>query len=64
MDLTKQAVASALDLKTDADLARYFGVTRSAVTQWGDDEPIPEKRQLQLQLRRPDLFVVTLKQSS
>lgn len=64
MEMTKRAVASALGLQTDADLARYFDVTRSAVTQWGDDEPIPEMRQLQLRLRRPDLFVVTLKQSS
>lgn len=42
--------------KTAAEIARFFGITDAAVGQWGDDEPIPELRELQLRLRRPDLF--------
>lgn len=64
MELTKRDVAEALGIETDAALARYFGITRSAVTQWGDD-PIPEVRVLQLQVRDPvALARIQLKQES
>lgn len=56
MDMTKRAVKEALELDTDADLARFFGIGRWAVGQWPDDEPIPEGRQWQLRAQRPDLF--------
>lgn len=56
MDMTKQAVKSALELETDAELARFFGIGRWAVGQWPLDEPIPEGRQWQARALRPDLF--------
>jgi hypothetical protein len=54
MELTKREVAKALGVESDAAVARYFGISRSAVTQWGDS-PIPEVRVLQLQLNAPEL---------
>jgi DNA-binding XRE family transcriptional regulator len=54
--LTKVQLRAALK-KTDAELADYFGITRAAVAQWGEDDPIPELRQLQVETRNPELFV-------
>lgn len=56
MDMTKRAVKTALQLETDADLARFFNIGRAAVGFWQDDEPIPEARQWELRARRPELF--------
>lgn len=56
MDMTKRNVKSALEIDTDAELARFFGIGRWAVGQWGEDDPIPEGRQWQVRARRPDLF--------
>jgi len=39
-----------------AAVARFFGISDAAVSAWPDG-PIPELRELQLRLRRPDLFV-------
>lgn len=61
MDMTKASVKSALGLRTDAELGRFFDIRRQAVCQWKDDEPIPALRQYELRVRRPDLFVVRLK---
>ncbi len=55
MKMTKRAVREALGGK-DADVARFFGVTAGAVSQWPDDELLPEARQWQLMALRPDLF--------
>jgi hypothetical protein len=63
MDMTKASVKTALGVETDAELARFFGITRAATHQWKDDEPIPELRQYALRDKRPDLFVVVLKDS-
>lgn len=41
---------------TDADVARFFGISASAVSQWPEDDAIPELRQLQAERKRPDLF--------
>ncbi|WP_233671462.1 hypothetical protein [Luteimonas cellulosilyticus] len=42
---------------TDAAIARFFGISQSAVHQWGsDDARIPEFREMQAALKRPDLF--------
>lgn len=41
---------------TDAGVADFFEITRAAVAQWGEDDPIPELRQLQAERKRPDLF--------
>lgn len=56
MDITKRQAKARLDIKTDAELARVFGIGRWAVGQWADDEPIPELRRLQLEKLRPDIF--------
>lgn len=56
MSLTKQSLKAALGVKSDADLARFFNCTRSAVNQWSDHEPVPEARQWQVRALRPDLF--------
>ena len=55
IQLTKAQLRDALGA-TDAGLADFFGITRAAVAQWPDDEPVPELRQLQARQRRPDLF--------
>ena len=52
---TKAQLRTALEV-TDAGLADFFGITRAAVAQWPEEEPIPELRQLQARQRRPDLF--------
>jgi len=54
--MTKTAVRAALGLETDAALADLLGVTRAAVAQWPDDQPIPEKRRWQLIALRPSIF--------
>lgn len=41
---------------SDADLARWFGISQSAVSQWEEDSPIPKLRALELVVKRPDLF--------
>lgn len=56
MDMTKRAVKAALGFEKDAELARFFGVTRQAISQMGEDEPLPEGRQWQARAKRPDLF--------
>lgn len=56
MDITKREAKSRLDLTTDAELARLFGIGRWAVGQWPDDEPIPELRRLQLMQSHPEVF--------
>jgi len=36
-------------------VAEFFGIDRSAVSLWKNGAPIPELRQVQIQLNRPDL---------
>lgn len=59
MDMTKAAVKKALGFTTDAELSRFFGISRWAVGQWPENEPIPEGRQWELRARRPDVFKTT-----
>lgn len=56
MDMTKAAVKTALNIETDAELARFFKIGRWAVGQWKDDEPIPRGRQWELRAKFPDRF--------
>lgn len=56
MQMTKRNVKEALGIETDAELARFFGIGRWAVGQWGENDPIPEGRQWQARAQRPDLF--------
>lgn len=58
MEMTKKAVKAALNIDTDADLARQFtpSIGRWAVGQWPDDKPIPSARQWELRAKFPDIF--------
>ncbi len=56
MDMTKQAVKSALGLLKDTELAQFFGTSKQAVGQWPDNEPLPQGRQWQARALRPDVF--------
>jgi hypothetical protein len=56
MDMTKRTVKAALGLEHDSELASLFDITAQAVHQWADDEPIPDLRQLQLQVAFPRKF--------
>lgn len=55
--ITKRQLREALGPKTrDVTIASFFGITQAAVSQWGEDDPIPEMRALQAIQKRPDLF--------
>lgn len=56
MTLTKRLLKQKLGIKTDADLARFFGCTRAAINLWSADKPIPELRALRLRASHPELF--------
>lgn len=54
--MTKSELLALLSMR-QSQLARLLGVSRSAVAQWPDDEPIPEKQELRLRYElRPELF--------
>ena len=55
----KRQVRTRLGFQTDAELARFFGISRSAVSQWPKDFPIPALRQSILHQRYPNLFPAT-----
>lgn len=55
--ITKRQVRSALgDSVTDAEISRFFGISQAAVSQWGEEDSIPERRALEAVFKRPDLF--------
>lgn len=54
--MTKMQFREALGGCSDAEIARFFGITQAAVSQWKDDQGIPELRWLQAGRLRPDLF--------
>ncbi|MBH1433527.1 hypothetical protein I5U42_19720 [Stenotrophomonas maltophilia] len=56
---SKRQVRTRLGFRTDAELARFFGISRSAVSQWPKDFPIPALRQYILHQRYPGLFPAT-----
>lgn len=46
-----------LGISLERELAELFGVTKSAVSQWPKNAPIPPARYLELRyVIRPDLF--------
>lgn len=53
---SKRQVRARLGFSTDAELARLFGISRSAVSQWPRGFPIPPLRRYILQQRYPALF--------
>lgn len=57
--LSKRTLRSRLGFTTDAEVARFFRISASAVSQWADDDPLPELRQLQVERKRPDIFDAT-----
>jgi DNA-binding transcriptional regulator YiaG len=56
--LSKKDLRDRLGLDSDADLARWFEISQSAVSQWPDEGAIPKQRALEAALKRPDLFQV------
>lgn len=56
MDITKAEAKSRLGLETDADLARFFNISRQALSRYGDDTPLAAGLQWQLIARCPDKF--------
>ncbi|WP_343182312.1 hypothetical protein [Stenotrophomonas maltophilia] len=61
--MTKASVKTLLGLESDAELARFFNVSRGAVFHWPEEQPIPDSRQWELKARRPDLFAPATKSS-
>lgn len=58
MILTKRVVRETLGFTLDRQLAEFFGVGKAAVSNWPEDEPLPDVRQWQARALRPDLFPV------
>lgn len=56
MNMTKRAVREALGFTLDRQLAEFFGVGKAAVSNWPEDDPLPEVRQWQARALRPDVF--------
>ncbi|WP_231111979.1 helix-turn-helix domain-containing protein [Stenotrophomonas maltophilia] len=54
--MTKRAVRKALGFTRDRQLAEFFGVGKAAVSNWPEDDVLPEVRQWQARALRPDLF--------
>lgn len=50
---SKQVLREQLGFASDAELARYFGISTSAVAQWPEDQPVPKLRWLEVLTRRP-----------
>jgi hypothetical protein len=55
--ITKSQLRERLECKTDGEIADFFGITLSAVSQWAEHAPIPPLRQLEAEKKRPDLFL-------
>jgi hypothetical protein len=45
--ISKRELRAALGVETDAEVAAFYDISPAAVSQWGEDAPIPELRQLQ-----------------
>lgn len=57
MDITKRQIKDALGIKTDVEVAEFFGTSKQAVSAWGDnDTAIPDGRKWQAIALRPDVF--------
>ena len=56
MNMTKAEVRNALGFTMDKELAEFFGVGKAAVSNWQENEALPEVRQWQIRAKRPDLF--------
>lgn len=56
MRMTKREVREALGFTRDKELAAFFGVGKAAVSNWPEDEPIPEVRQWQARALKPRVF--------
>ena len=55
MNITKRMIREAVGGR-DVDVARFFNVTRGAVAQWGENDPLPEGRQWQARAKLPEKF--------
>lgn len=49
---SKRELREKLGFESDAELARYFEISTSAVAQWDEDGPVPRLRWLEFQTRQ------------
>lgn len=54
LTISKKDLRARLGITTDAELARFFEISRASVSEW--DEEVPELRVLQAFRKRPDAF--------
>jgi hypothetical protein len=54
--LTKLQIMGVLGFTKQVELADYFQISEQAVSQWPDEEPIPELRELQARQRDQSKF--------
>ncbi len=64
MEMTKRSVKASLGFKKDIELARFLGISKQAVGQIAEDDPLPEGRQWQVCALRPDVFPPIEKQAA
>lgn len=57
MPITKDTLRRKLKVRRDKEIALFFGISPAAVSLWKEGEPIPEARQNQAKVLRPDLFM-------
>lgn len=53
--LTKQDLKTRLGIELDSELATFYGISQSAVNQWGDGN-VPEPRVSAAMVMRPECF--------
>jgi len=56
MNITKRLIKERLGLKTDVQVADWFGITKQAVGRWEEDDAIPLLQRYRAIEKRPDLF--------
>ena len=54
--VTKKQLRQALGFENDYEIAAFFEISPSAVSQWPEDGPVPELRLLQAEKKRPGVF--------
>ena len=64
MEMTKRSVKETLGFEKDIELANFLGISKQAVSQMGEDEPLPEGRQWQVRALRPDAFPTDTKHAA
>lgn len=61
MNMTKAQARAALGFRFDTELADFFGISKQALSQRKDDEPIPDAWCWRGHKSRPDVFTAANK---